>query len=121
MLPYTDPDGTYHEIYRADLFLGAAYLGQFEFDSGRADLRWPRRSVAYFCPECGDVWGRMVFTDTAGRTRLFEVVHVACERHLDQWEVPGSFLIPRLLPLIDLFPPAAAKREAVVHLNKELA
>ena len=116
-------DGTYHEFYSGAIFIGGEYFGPLQYDSGRADLRWNRNSTAYFCPNCGDIWGRLVMHEASGRPCEFEAVGVSCESHGDRWNVPGSLLMgPREALLADL-PPLALRREFLLHLahaEKEL-
>jgi hypothetical protein len=49
-------------------------------------------SLAYFCPTCGEVWGRIMIDGG----KYWSVEHVACEKHLPQgipeWgNIPGAF------------------------------
>jgi len=116
-LQWTASDGTFHEIYSAAAFVGKSFLGELEYDSGRSDLRWHRSSTAYFCPECGDIWGRIVAQDSRGKPKAFEVARVACAQHYDHWNVPGSFLVGHLEYLLGDLPLAALRRELEVHLT----
>ena len=124
MTHWHDSDGTLHEIYSGYIFVGNDLLGEISYDSGRADLRWSRCSYAMFCPFCGDVWARIVMRDSSGYQQSFDAVRVACVKHPDPWNIPGSLLANRLEYLLESLPPAAVKREFEVHLNhfeKELA
>ena len=121
---WVTPDGTWHEFYTGSIFVGNSFLGSFRYDSGRADLLYYRESFAFFCPECGDVWGRIAAKSSLGRPLFFRAVPVACARHHDWWNVPGSILANQLEHVIDLLPPEALIREFQIHLayaEKELA
>lgn len=109
------PDGTAHE--RCQLFFTAS--GEIiPFDPGaHPALRWPRKGFAYFCPTCGDVWTRIVQIDSRGQSCAFEVVVVACARHPDSWNIPGSVLAGELEELLPLLPPGMLKQELEVHLT----
>lgn len=48
----------------------------------------------------------------------FEVAVVACEKHPDDWEIPGSLLSGHNAGYIELLSPRALKREFVVHYNQ---
>ena len=115
--PWTDPDGTFHEIYTGYLFVGSDLLGELTYDSGRRDLGWHRCSYAMFCPHCGEIWARLVMHNSRGEQCYFEVQRVSCERHPDWWNVPGSMLVGHLEHLLADLPPDAVKREFAIHLN----
>lgn len=117
---WTTPDGILHEIYTGEIFVGNRYLGSLSYDSGRADLRWHRCSYAFFCRQCGDVWGRLVMRNAAGEQQPFDPVVVSCEQHADFWNLPGSLLANHLEHLLDSLPPEALVREFQIHI-KELA
>lgn len=112
-----DSNNTLHEIYTANIFINNSHFGEFTYDSGRGDLLWHRCSYAFFCPHCGDIWGRIVAADPRGVVQSFEVVIVACEDHHDFWEVPGSLLVRHIEKLLDDLPPKVVKREFEVHLK----
>jgi hypothetical protein len=118
-------DDTHHEIYTGTIFLGTSYLGSFQYDSGREDLGWSRASAAFFCPSCGDIWARLVATDSRGFPQSFVVFTAPCAEHPWQGsEVPGSLLLGRLANHLPDLPPAAVVREFKIHLehfSKELA
>ncbi len=113
---YVSSSGTLHELYSGAIFVGQSFLGEISYDSGRDDLRWERRSLAYFCEDCGEVWGRVVMQDSEGRPRHFVALRVACERHHDLWNVAGSLLIGHYEALLEDLPPDAVKRELLVHI-----
>ena len=117
---WVDENGTAHEHCKVLIFIGKDYLGEFPIDGGEwPSLNYFRFGIAYFCGSCGEVWGRLVLVDSRGAHRPFSVVSVACERHYDQWEVAGSLLAGPLAGLLEELPPAALKREVMVHLKKE--
>jgi hypothetical protein len=89
------------------------------FDPGDwPSLHWRRMSVAYFCPECGEVWARLPILNSKGELEIFEVSTVACEKHSDQWNVPGSLLSQGLESLLELMPYEAVKREFNLYLRQ---
>jgi hypothetical protein len=70
-------------------FLGSKFLDQSEFVS-----EYQPHSLAYFCPTCGEVWGRILCNGQYAPHWSVEVV--PCVRHTTQcvpsWgKVPGSF------------------------------
>jgi len=112
--PYwTDADGTMHEIYTANIFIENAWYGSFQYDSGRADIRWHRSGFAYFCFSCGDIWARVVVTDSNNNSQGFTLCPARCEKHGD-----GSLLQPLLTPLWELFPEPFMRKE-FIRLLKE--
>lgn len=116
---WTDESGTLHEQYRAAVLLGAECLGEVSFDPGdHPDLHYRRTGIAYYCPECGDIWARVVFWDSSGRQNLLEAEIVSCENHADYWNVPGSLLSAGLGGLINLLPREAVKRELEIYLRR---
>ena len=116
---WTDQDGTLHEPLLARIFVGQEYLGSFSWDPGaHPETHWRRFGTAYFCPVCGEVWGRVVF-QRADETQLpFTVDTVACERHTDQWNVPGSLLEGDVEGLLYSLPARALVREFMLHLKQ---
>ncbi len=86
-----------------------------------------RRSFAYFCSTCGEIWGRV----WAVGVDEWDVETVACEEHrpqgvIDWSRVPGSFLSrqfrsaysPRSHQAISVehLPPAVLRRELELHI-----
>ena len=120
MQAWTDGDGTLHEIYTGAVIVHGDYLGPISYDSGRADLRWQRSSLAYFCPKCGEVWARIAMSDSRGVQQDFLCIHVACEKHGSTWHVPGSLLVDHVQYLLDAFPPDALRWEFKVQLINAL-
>ena len=116
---WADSDGTAHELCRLLVFCRDEFLGESPIDPGDTpQLGWRRSGVAYFCPYCGEIWGRLVLVDSAGRTCPFSSVQVACEQHPDQWEVAGSFIGGyRGDGYIDYLPAEALRREFLIHLK----
>jgi len=117
MKAWTDPDGTLHEIYTGTLIAEGEFLGQFSYDSGQAAYKWDRNSLAYFCPQCGEIWGRVVATNARGEQQLFRIIASSCPRHHDHWGVPGSFLRESFEGRLDDLPAEALQREFQIHLN----
>ena len=113
---FVEPNGTLHEIYSGNIFIGNSHLGSLSYDSGRSDLRWQRNSLAYFCDSCGDIWARTVMQDSDGRFKAYDVVKCSCEKHQDSWNVPGSLLVGHYENLLKDLPPDAVRREFEIHL-----
>ncbi len=117
--PWVGADGTFHETYRCLFVVKGKVLGESSFDPGFAPaLRYRRTGAALFCPSCGDVWGRLVLFDSAGRQMPLEVETVSCESHPDQWATAGSFLNHPLEGLLPYLPPAVLRREFDLHMRK---
>jgi|SRR3990172_8434599 len=116
---WTDAEETLHERCSLLFFAGNSFLGEVSFDPGSAsELGYPRGGRAFFCPDCGEVWGRIVLRDSRGQVYFQDIDRVACERHADQWEIPGSLLGGRLGDgFLAYLPPQALARELVVHLE----
>lgn len=110
---WTDVNSTFHERCTIQFWVGASLLGESPIDPGDCpNMGWRRRGVAYFCEECGDIWGRAVLLATDGSLRPFEVTRVSCEQHFDPWEIAGSLLSGwRNQDYLRFLPGAALKRE----------
>jgi len=116
---WVDKDGTFHEQYTVLVLVGNALLGTFTLDPGaQPTLGFRRSGVAYYCPYCGDIWARLVFTDSGGRQAPLNAETVSCERHADQWNQQGSLLSAGFESLIDFLPPDAVKREFDIYMNE---
>lgn len=91
----------------------------------------PPRSLVIFCPECGEVWARVVETEhTRPEESKWGSNAALCIRHIrsagTRWYIPGS-IIPALrvyaaangrdYPWDDLLPALILEREAKVHLQ----
>ncbi len=75
----------------AQYFVEGRYLGQSELPPSP----FPYRSFAFFCPTCGEVWGRVV----AGGS--WDIIQSPCKLHqpvgVQDWgRFPGSLLWPSL-------------------------
>lgn len=115
---YWVEDGTAHEDCQVLVVIRGAVLGSFRIDPGQwPSLRFFREGTVYFCPDCGDIWGRLVLIGHDGKAKGFECRRVSCEKHYDQWNIPGSILAGELVDLLDLLPPEVLRREALLHLR----
>lgn len=113
-----ETSGILHELCTVHVVVGNSLLASFELDPGAwPSLGYRRDSVSFFCPSCGDIWGRLVFVNSKGQQQRFEVVTVACERHPDAWQVPGSLLAGRLEALVHLYPRPVLERELKIYLK----
>lgn len=118
---WTSPDGTAHE--KCQMVFICDWQGQLvvqiDYDPGdHPELRWMREGRAFFCPHCGDVWGRIAVLDSAGRQMPLYPITVACSQHPDSWNVPGSMLAGDLGELLPLLPEPILRREFEIHLQK---
>jgi len=115
---WTDPDGTLHEWYTLTIFIGRQCCGQFQLDPGaHPALGYQRSGVAYYCSSCGDIWARIVFTNSKGEQQPLDVEPVACAKHYDQWQQRGSLLAGRLEALLPFLPESVVRREFMIHLQ----
>jgi hypothetical protein len=120
MKSWTDEAGTHHENCKLLFFAGKSFLGDSPYNPGAAiPLGYRRGGCLFVCRECGDVWGRILVSNSQGSKESFsEVCAVACVKHKDQWNIPGSFLSgSRNIAYLELLPPAALKREFEIHLK----
>ena len=116
---WVDHSGTLHEQYQCLVLLGQDFAGDFSFDPGEHPaLRYRRTGFAYFCPHCGDIWARIVLVDSLGRQRHFQTEQVACEKHSDQWNTPGSLIIRGLEGLVDILPLPILSREFMLYVKE---
>lgn len=100
---------------QASIFVGNRSLGTFPVPLFHTDRTgaFPVQSVAYFCPSCGDIWGRIVIPgSTATQCR-----YRPCERHGDgrltqsAWpSEPATYVTPA-------WPRAALERELDLELS----
>ncbi len=120
MNSWTDENGTHREDCKLLFFAGKYFLGENAYDPGSTPaLGYRRGGTLFVCRSCGDVWGRILLSNSQGNKESFsEVCDVACEKHTDQWNIPGSFLSGhRNIAYLELLPPAALKREFEIHLK----
>lgn len=109
----------------ADYYLRQKHLGRMEIPP----QRFPPQHIAFFCPSCGEVWGRIVISE-GGYWALF---NVPCREHrpagVQDWGgVPGSFTQGRLeyrytstmfTPMcLDLVPQEVLKNEFEVYMQR---
>lgn len=120
-LPNRELEGTAHEPCTLEFSVRGEPLGSAPIDPGSAErLGWRRTGIAYFCPECGDIWARVSLRDSRGAYRHWDVAIVGCEAHGDLWEVPGSLLSGyRNAGYLEYLPEPALRREFEVHLRQE--
>jgi len=116
-LVWTDEVGTVHEIHTATVFICGVNYGIFQYDSGRADIRWHRCGAALYCRICGDVWARFATENSKGQIVPFNFFDAPCEQHQDMWGIAGSVLVDYIEHLLDVLPPKIVRRELEVHLN----
>jgi len=96
----------------AHYFLGSRLLGSTE-----ALQTWDgactASSMAYFCHNCGDVWGRVVIPN-----KRWMAVSAACPK-CPTWNarLPGSFMFSWHHTQLNEFPPQVVQREFDLHMN----
>lgn len=113
---WTDADGTAHERCQL-LFVSTGE--SVDFDPGAQPLmRWPRSGWAFYCPVCVEIWERIIQLDSRGQQRASIVLSVACAKHTDSWNLPGSILAGELEHLLPLLPEGIARREFALHLQE---
>lgn len=114
-----DDDGTLHDWYKVSIFFGRQFAGAFLIDPGQhPELRFNRRSLAYFCPRCGDVWARLVYASQFPHveTQPFgDPLRVGCLQHGDEWELAGSLLSAGMDTLLPYLPESVLQRELMLH------
>lgn len=90
-------------------FLGNALLGESPALSRWEDSRVNHQNIAYFCPECGDVWGRVFDERVAG----WFATTSYCAAHGG-----GSFIFP-WRNSFDEFPAEVLRYELNLLLSKQ--
>lgn len=100
------------------VMLGNRTLGEFHFDSGAGNFKYTRASLAYFCPHCGEIWGRFVLLNSRGEIVPFQLERISCEKHPDNWAIAGSLLNGAGQHLLDYLPPAVLRRELELSLKE---
>lgn len=92
------------------------YLGEFHsIGAKRACSDWSSR--AYFCCECGEVWGRRVSLNDDGSPRPFRALYATCRKHQDPWSIPGALTTLDFTPEYNEFSPEFLQREFELLLN----
>lgn len=113
-LTWVDSEGTLHEQYTILFFLGHSELGSARMDPGACPgLRYRRSGLAFFCPECGEVWARAFWLDSKGQLSPFTAEVQCCEQH-------GGGSLLSLSALLEILPREALAREFEL-LIKEIA
>lgn len=94
----------------AHYFLGTRLLGSTE-QPQTWDGVYRSRSIAYFCPKCGDIWGRIVID-----SKDWMVLTVGCEWHPEWSFYPGGSFIRSWNPRWPQeLPEAVLRREFAIH------
>jgi hypothetical protein len=100
-------------IAEAQYFEGRQYVGSRRAAIPDVPDFWP--SVAYFCPTCGELWGRMIYQFpedyTTRSTVAWMIERRRCVKHGD-----GQFLVGYDLHPLENFSSGLLKREAEVLL-----
>ena len=113
-----DAAGTAHEDCKLVIMLGQSILGTIPWDAGETPhLRWHRGGWAFFCSECGEVWGRLVCVGPDEKVRYTTPVVVSCDQHYDQWNVAGS-MMNQLCGALNELPEELIRREFILHLRE---
>lgn len=113
---WTDAEGTAHERCQL-IFVSTGET--VPFDPGEEPyMRWPRQGWALYCPHCVEIWERIIMIDSRGQQRGATVISVACAKHFDQWNVPGSVLAGELEYLLRHLPRGVLQREFAIHIRE---
>jgi predicted RNA-binding Zn-ribbon protein involved in translation (DUF1610 family) len=109
---------------RADYFVGSRYFGASQVNP-------KSRSLAYFCPTCGEIWGRAVVENC----EEWDLYTNSCEKHENRniythGQPPGCFLHAFFVNCLDAvawspvvlsnFPPELLRREFELTINHAL-
>lgn len=99
---------------RATIFVSGRMLGAFEVSSFYSDRNGavPTRSIAYFCPLCGDIWGRIVVSGAASTQCRYR----PCEKHGDGRLSQSAWPEEAATFLTAAWPRAALERELDLEL-----
>lgn len=102
------------------------YLGNNQIGAGPAHLAFsheiahPPRSKLFICPECGEVWGRVVVQGDSGKIRPWESFMRKCEKHRTGGSIlfcPGSLYLSWDKAYCKSLPESVLRRELFLHLN----
>lgn len=118
---WVDDAGTMHELCTIMFVVGNDILGIREVDPGEMpDIGYRRGGTVYVCATCGQAWGWIIMVDSKGQQTPFaEIARIACEKHHDPYEIPGSLLGGyRNHAYLRHLTPMAAKREFIIHHNR---
>lgn len=111
---WVDEAGTLHEQCLLVFSPGGENV---EFDPGaRPELMYNRLGWAFVCPWCMEVWQRIAMLDHRRKQLPYQIYRVACVKHVDQYEVPGSVLAAGE-GLLAILPEGQLRRELEVHLR----
>lgn len=103
-------------LHPVDYFSDGQYLGHSDIECD-----FSPHSHAFFCPTCGEVWGRVIVLQSGWQIHI-----VPCIKHtrscVSDWsKVPGTITSPFLLPrdlskmewalALDYLPPAVVRQE----------
>ena len=83
-------------MYEQLAYIGDRLLGSFQRPATIVHAeRQPPYSLAYFCPECGDIWARCPVFDSNGRRTKWEIGGGYCMLHPgpSPFTVAGSLLL----------------------------
>jgi hypothetical protein len=99
---------------KAHIFIGGQFEGEFDVDSRfvHGQLFQPE-GVAFFCPDCHDIWARIV---VIGQPSSVETRH-CLRHHRHRWWPGGSIWVPWRQDLTDHFPRATLEREFWRHMQ----
>ena len=109
---WQDAQFTVHESCELFFFVSNTCLGSVPFDPGmHPEFGYNRHSIAYFCPVCGQVWGRILMLNCKKESTPWTVTFVECEQHGG-----GSFLDGhRAEGYLYVFPEKVLRRELLLH------
>lgn len=96
-----------------ELALWGKSLGEFNIPSSTAREIGMWNSTAYFCRECGQIWGRCV-TSLAEK---WETLYASCPAHRDAWSISGAFTSGSRLALLPYLPAEILRWEFQQHME----
>jgi hypothetical protein len=114
---WVDDQGTAHErgtriIQRGSLFT------QFPWNPGEhPEEGYRRTSLALFCPECGDIWARLLYQHASGDFAAWDIERVACLEHPSREFLAGSVLGRDRDSILPLLSPELIRLELIAHLK----
>ena len=103
-------------MIQTSFFLYDQFLGSMEVPNTAAGSPWSYNSRAYFCPVCGEIWGRVACDRKTLPLLQWTTIEHTCPQHEDHWHPAGTFLPGNDLINLGVLPPAVIQHEFQVHL-----
>ncbi len=103
-------------MIQTSFFLYDQFLGSMEVPNTAAGSPWSYNSRAYFCPVCGEIWGRVACDRKTLPLLQWTTIEHTCPQHESHWHPPGTFLPGNDLLNLNALPPAVIQHEFQMHL-----